>query len=207
MTDVKDQQHVSKPLEALLALPVFVVAALPVLLLLKSPIKFELYCYTVLLSAALFLGSEGFLPRYNLAIRYRSPTLTMIGLSGISVAFQLFPTVQPILLLFAVVPVVYFVPGWLLIRGLFKTTVRRLDLLVLSFATSFPLNGLILFFSAWFPSRIRGLGVALVYFLMVVVGWLLVRKSPLVKRIKGDSGGALILGASFILPIISIVLL
>src|SRR5438445_654608 len=80
---MKNQQPVSKTLETLLALLVFVVAALPVLLLLKSAIKFELYCYTVLLCAVLFLGSEGYLPRYNLAIRSHALTLLMISLSGL----------------------------------------------------------------------------------------------------------------------------
>lgn len=202
---MKNQQPVSKTLETLLALLVFVAAALPVLLLLKSAIKFELYCYTVLLCAVLFLGSEGYLPRYNLAIRSHALTLLMIGLSGLCVGFQIFPSLQPMLLLFVVVPVVFFVPGWLLIRGLFKTTAPRLDLLVLSFATSFPLNALILVFSAWLPSWIKGLGVALVYFSMVVVGSLLARRYPLAHPIKGEWGAALMLGASFALPIISIV--
>jgi len=204
---MKNQQPISKTLETLLALLVFVVAALPLLLLLKSAIKFELYCYTVLLCAVLFLGSEGYLPRYNLAIRSHALTLLMIGLSGLCVGFQIFPSVQPMVLLFLVVPVVFFVPGWLLIRGLFKTTAPWLDLLVLSFATSFPLNALILVFSAWLPSWIKGLGVALVYFSMVVVGSLLARRYPLAHPIKGEWGAALMLGASFALPIISIVLL
>src|SRR6267143_6870465 len=202
-----NRQPVSKILETLLALPVFMVAALPVLLLLKSSIKFELYAYTVVLCTVLLLASEEYLPRYNLAMRSRALTIIMIGLSGISLAFQFFPPVQPILLLFAVVPVVYFVPGWFLVRGLFKTNARRLDILVLSFATCFPFNGLILFSSAWLPSWAKGPGVALVYFSMVVVGWLLERSCPLAKPIEGNFGSALILGTSLILPIISIVLL
>src|SRR2546427_13239813 len=101
---MEERPRVSKTMETLLAVVVFLVAAFPVLLLLKSSIKFELYGYTVLLSTVLLLGSEGHLPKYNLAIRSHALTLIMIGLSGISVAFQIFPTVQPILLLFAVVP-------------------------------------------------------------------------------------------------------
>jgi len=161
---MENRQPVSKSLETLFALPVFMVAALPVLLLLKSSIKFELYGYTVLLCTVLLFASEGYFPKYNLAMRSRALTIIMIGLSGISVAFQFLPAVQPILLLFAVVPVVYFVPGWFLVRGLLKINARRLDILVLSFATSFPLNGLVLFFSAWLPSWIRGPGLALTYF-------------------------------------------
>src|SRR2546428_8818116 len=204
---MKNQQPVSKTLETLLALLVFVVAALPVLLLLKSAIKFELYCSIVLLCAVLFLGSEGYLARYHLGIRSHALTLLMIGLSGLCVGFQIVPSVQPMVLLFVVVPVVFFVPGWLLIRGLFKTTAPRLDILVLSFATSFPLNALIQLFAVWLPSWIKGLGVALVYLSMVVVGSLLARRYPLAHPIKGEWGVALMLGASFTLPIISIVLL